>query len=61
MKTKALNIALGALLAVSSITPATALPGLGGQPDLQSPSLVQQVQLVCNTSRCIDPRTGAFT
>ena len=36
-------------------------PGLAG-PGLGGPGLgAEPVRLVCNTSRCIDPRTGAYT
>ncbi|WP_210485034.1 hypothetical protein [Microvirga antarctica] len=52
---------LGALLSVTTLGSAMALPasyGIGSGP---RSDLVTTVQFVCNTARCIDPRTGAYT
>jgi hypothetical protein len=61
MQSKILSFVLGASIASSLVTSAIAFPRAPGQSNLQTPSILHSVQLVCNPSRCIDPRTGAFT
>jgi len=49
------------LLSGAMFGSASAMPALPMQPALQGGALAQQVRLVCNESRCIDPETGAYT
>ncbi len=53
-------IAVGAALSAIAVSPAHAAPVRFG-PALAAQAPIVHVQLVCNPSRCIDPRTGAYT
>jgi hypothetical protein len=61
MSIRVLAVGAAALISGLMAGDAIALPGsaLGSQEERSA--LIVPVQLVCNESRCIDPRTGAYT